>query len=789
MSSNNCQTNIRELDKDFIDCEKYLNRVLKRRIDKPRPSTNKYKKNDNQGRAVKVFLTGPSSRPHSSSAGLKVGTVSEIPSSERVIHKEIMANNKATVEVTVKSKQKGKQRTRSLSSGRADSKGEKNNEASKQTNLVDPSRVFQKSNRSKTPPIKHLPWSEVLKENTNPKSQEIAVKVKCHDSQDPARHVKSHHGNKESVRSKPVLKSRTQTLEQHRKKYIDSLETKHVNSKETTISGESSGFSSSMDEVECVDKGVQCWMPPSSALNGDSTTTVSSSKIAEEVNVKIPDLGPGATSLMIDTFSMFNPVRTLNFLIKELHGFVKKTNDKNLRRIIMDMEKALLRIPPDQHGGDFPLNFIPCPVSDPDTMKTSETTGHTLKHAVPLTTESFARTLASVPALALRVDSSLLSNFDNRSGKTSVSLGAAVHSDNSAVVFQKQLEESCMKLETMCQEMETNNTELRNQRDKLEEYCEHFSRELKLKNQELDAWLAKERDYMQTISTLRTNLESSGRAMAELTSLTAQLREENKSLSSVREMQYKMNQQLQESQRTNEQLQKEIQLLQLEKEKLVIINQGKDNELERFKKEVKDIRVLVVEQLTSLKTSIQQDMPESFSSLSFLTSNFTDIDSIPSDAPHVITSRRPVCSSPNSSKSSFANVNSSWEMLSSIPPLNCDHSAPAILLLSAVKEKESFKSLEVDSAEITEVSDQDDSGSNEHTVVAQTKQTGEDKNELELLFDEVGKQTKLSSTIISVLSPPHQFSLKEPEGISQYNESQLNSPLHSAILSVNKAES
>ena len=54
--------------------------------------------------------------------------------------------------------------------------------------------------------------------------------------------------------------------------------------------------------------------------------------------------------------SSFNPLRTLNFLIKELRGKVHKNHDENMQRIIEDMEKALCCIPLDCYQTSTPLH-------------------------------------------------------------------------------------------------------------------------------------------------------------------------------------------------------------------------------------------------------------------------------------------------------------------------------------------------------------------------------------------------------------------------------------------------
>nr|CAD7586136.1 unnamed protein product [Timema genevievae] len=326
--------------------------------------------------------------------------------------------------------------------------------------------------------------------------------------------------------------------------------------------------------------------------------------------------------------------------------------DEHLQRIINDMEHTLRRIPTELRSiSQSDLDSL-VPTRDKATNEGSEKPSRT---TIPARHSPHTKPLEQ-HNLSLRKTNSKI-----------------------ALTLQKHLEETCSKMEETSRQMEETCNQLRNDKEKLHEELEH-------KAKIIGSLKSNEEHYLKTIGNLRADLEQLNNKVSEqtkiltnLSTLSFQLTNENKVIPSLREAQAKLNIRLEEAFRENERLRTQLQMMKLEREKFHILLTSKDNELEKFKLEVKGIQELVADQLTNMKNFVNHEKArDHLDNIIRVVSSHTqslgfdtELESMVSDVSHEPSGggegrRGPHCSSPTSSMSSSLGIYPSWQVISRI---------------------------------------------------------------------------------------------------------------------------
>jgi hypothetical protein len=312
MNARRVQSSISGLQRDITNYEAFLSKVIKGKVYKPKSAAYKPAQNVNpsilRGGPITPFVTDPSLKklypPKARSRPQKANTE---PSgiANRVLCKEVFENSNATVEVRVKTKRPnvGISRKRSRSktgislpeTDRSVTKDEKRKQSNVRLQHSDPSKQNRDAQHGidSHSHLNHgpLPWAHILKgknavcmiHDVNPKDKDEVSNNKVD-------------GNRRRTR---------RSLKRQHKRLVpeDSLS--------SSVSDDSSD-----DQKPCnyISRSVQCSQPEIVA-SSNKQKDMPPSKLSTEYNHSSVD----------GRFSSFNPVRTLNFLVKELSGKLKKS--------------------------------------------------------------------------------------------------------------------------------------------------------------------------------------------------------------------------------------------------------------------------------------------------------------------------------------------------------------------------------------------------------------------------------------------------------------------------------
>jgi hypothetical protein len=313
MNARRVQSSITGLQRDIANYEAFLSKVIKGKVDKPKSAAYKPAQNVNpsivRGRSVTPFVSDPSVkilyppkiRPRHQQSNTKPPNTAN-----RVLCKEVFENSNATVEVRVKTKRpnvgvnRKRSRGNTLISVPEIDRSVTKDETQKQSNVL-----FQQSDPSQhNRDVQHgrenqshlndgsLPWAHILKDkntvcmihSAKPKDKDEAGQKKVH-------------GNRRSTR---------RSIKRQHKQLVP----------ENSMSSSTSDDSSD-DQKSCkyVSRSVQCSLPGVIASD-DREKDMPPSKLSTECN---------CSSVIGGSLSMFNPVRTLKFLVKELRGKLGKS--------------------------------------------------------------------------------------------------------------------------------------------------------------------------------------------------------------------------------------------------------------------------------------------------------------------------------------------------------------------------------------------------------------------------------------------------------------------------------
>ncbi|PSN35544.1 hypothetical protein C0J52_27304 [Blattella germanica] len=474
MNSRRVQSSISRLQKDVDNCEMFVSKNIKNKIDKSKSNTLKRDQNtDSVGsreRSVMTYVTSPRPKtPELPTWKPNSHKTTSNSAGSRVLCKEVFENNNATVEVTVKAKtsstDKSRKRTRSntalsVAETDASSKSGVRKEANAQLERPAPSKVNRKGSTPKKVQThsrnKHLSWAHILKDNNIP----------C-----------AAHAEKSNVEPERPRKKFTHSSKNAQRRF-------HAdNSAKSTETSESS-CSSDQNSICYVDRSVQCHLLKNvggSSKQEDNTKASVSSKLSSNTD--------GYSS-----FSMYNPVRTLNFLIKELRGKVKKCDsDKNMQKILSDIEQALTRIPLDCSIQDTKENMSDIPSRDVNVATKQSNLGFVpLKPADPTMSKTVLAPRAKLPEQE---------SAPRQQSKTSVQLSPPVRGPSHSELMQQGLEVRCAQLELNLGQLDIKYEKQRKENKALVEQMKNLK-------EQFDMVTSREKDYLTTINYLRSNLET-----------------------------------------------------------------------------------------------------------------------------------------------------------------------------------------------------------------------------------------------------------------------------------------
>ncbi|XP_069686374.1 uncharacterized protein [Periplaneta americana] len=819
MNSRRVQNSISGLERDISSYEAYLSKLLNNMVDKPKSNVCKQVQNVASGireRSAVPFVTGPLKRSNPSKSSAKSSH-----STNHVLCKEIFGNNNATVEVTVKTKSlsndKCRKRPRSstISSAAENERLLLKDNVPKQSNMLFEPPVPSKLNRNvqyerkcqQHSNQKHLSWSHILKDKN---SACIIHKKKTMDKIS---------GVKSSTKGRRSLHSRKQT---HRPRPVHTADDSLSSS---SISDESSEIND-QDSPQYSSKSIQCCLSGKEVpQNGQKEMPISSKNGSDH------DGG--------NTFSIFNPVRTLNFLIKELRGRLQKCEEESsLHRIISDMEQALIRIPSDINTHKVKENNFEAPTRD-ETSKTRN-------GFVPLKTAEASLTKLPYAPRSKLVEQRHITEADNllshhlneptsrNSAKVTVEAVTPPVKDI-GLVSKLQVEQKEIELKYVTLERNYKQLELALAQQKIE--TNSLNGKVTSQMKELELLNVKEKDYLTTISYLKTNLEmmtkkveEQAKSVAELTASNAQLKEENKTLLPIRDAHATLSKRLKETSQEEGKTHAEAQMLKLEREKFEIVMASRNKEIDKLKKELRDIQAFASEQMLNLKSlsSKYRNVIEKGhrSNHDQEKQSHSKTDSDPESQPAEVTvffektqtgggprpergvgeaEIQPVCSSPTSSS---LEVYPSWQKISRISS-NKDtskHSWSDVIVLSPtekskLKEKNSSDSEHNKTLSLVRVSSPNfksfimDSLSENGLVetssessTTEPKSCQELKDELKGVFDKIKKQARMGIGL-TLPSPPQKYTeISEPGGMSQWSEISDDSVANSVFLSASNVD-
>ncbi|RZF32326.1 hypothetical protein LSTR_LSTR001790 [Laodelphax striatellus] len=310
--------------------------------------------------------------------------------------------------------------------------------------------------------------------------------------------------------------------------------------------------------------------------------------------------------------AFLNPVRTLNFLIRELRGKISEsTQDENLARIISDMESTAGRL---SKSNGFKDN---------------------------------SGTLISKEDLKF---------FLNILQRTEKDMGV----DKGSLELQSKLEEACNKLEDMCRVMEKTAT------TKQKEEKQNLLSEL-TKTKESLAAAEKE---IKRMGKIETELKEEKQKNEEAKRKIHDMKIKFSSLNTV------LNEQLLEVKDENKKLQKEIKYLFLEKEKNSVLMKVKDEEIDKLRGSLEEIKSLIKNQLRTFQREEIDDVctadqdktlkpVDMLNDISLLTWSEENLDRPNRDLKKVAR-----CSSPVTSISPAAEDDESWRRISELHPVD-----------------------------------------------------------------------------------------------------------------------
>lgn len=469
--------------------------------------------------------------------------------------------------------------------------------------------------RIKSPDRKVNSWGRILKEQHTSSAKELKktaasavnVKQKSVTSTNLKNQTQTHLKEKNINFENPVPQTKT-TVTRHKTVGKDNAYpvVKNKSSSHTmrleppSLKSEyTSGSSSSItgESIMLIDRSAQCSATFLEATDGNNW--------CDNCN-DINQAGDNGLAFL-------NPVRTLNFLVRELRGKLsEESEDDNMSRIIRDMENTIARLSktPENNAKDG-WNTI---ISEED----------------------------------LKVVLELLQNTPQVSQKVS-------EAEKTALELQTKLEGTCCKLEDLCKQLEKTTAQ------KLKHEKQRLIGELTLKNEELELATARGNELQQTIGELQKKNEENSRQIV----LLRESQSRTMALNAV------LTEQLQDIEKKYQQAVTEMQFLKLEKEKNLVLMKCKDQDVYEMRKSLEEIKNFVIQHLSTFQlervnsgpildeSKLDLDDMTLASTLSTTVLHNKNVNDVKKDLP--------VCSSPVETLSPSPEEDESWCKISNVP--------------------------------------------------------------------------------------------------------------------------
>nr|XP_022920301.1 uncharacterized protein LOC111428834 isoform X2 [Onthophagus taurus] len=280
----------------------------------------------------------------------------------------------------------------------------------------------------------------------------------------------------------------------------------------------------------------------------------------------------------VSSFTNFDPIRTLHFIAKELHSKLLDSlpNDKSIQQMVIDMQVALSRIPPEV-ASCVALHLDSPPVN----MVQKETSTESLK---------YAPYYDDIPIQVVKAPT-----FDKSCQTIRTNY---IEADK----FQKHLEESSAKIETACKQMENVCTRLKSEKEELEIMLRAEKETVKFLRKQME-----ECEYEKTEATntkLITLQQERDSYHLQVKRLKAQI-ESNQS-NSAQELKTVVQELRKQKTLADEQialLNHNLTLTTMEKEKFVAILSARDRQIKEIRGEMSQLQEVVNEQLADLQNS------------------------------------------------------------------------------------------------------------------------------------------------------------------------------------------
>ncbi|KAK9876164.1 hypothetical protein WA026_011280 [Henosepilachna vigintioctopunctata] len=308
-------------------------------------------------------------------------------------------------------------------------------------------------------------------------------------------------------------------------------------------------------------------------------------------------------------FSSFDPLRTLHFLVKELQYKLQSDlpDDNNMHQIVMDMQHALTRVPPEI-ASIIQLHYSTDTIA-PRKSSSSNTILNSKKQDVEVRVTKV-----------------------NQSSQT-------IHKFEDTELIQKIMEGSTLKLEASCRQMEMLCGRLKSEKEDLDEQLKIERDNVRfLKKRVGDLELQCEQLVSVTIKRLEEEKNELQLQVNRLTDVVdSQSTHANNELKNVthelKQIQIKAEQECTK-------LRHQLALANMEKEKYIAILTVRDRQISEIRSEMSQLQDVVNEQLMDIHNNALADLPSTNSSETNniwkriegeKTENYSNLSSVASD--------------------------------------------------------------------------------------------------------------------------------------------------------------
>lgn len=530
MSTRMVRRNIESLSKEITDVEKKLQDVLKSKSKKPC-----FGRNETACRDIELFITGPS--------GKKLPTAIVKPDTLFRARKasgkcvDVFENNDGTVKVTVERHSSSHEnRIRSHSTPEVNiaptvvERTSKSTENMKKASDRRSTTAVMTGKIKVTPKSLHQSWGDVLdgrQRSANPMQQpKKIVPVQAQGSVIRKQPQKSDNSSVKPSSIIPTVQQKDSNSAVREQNSIAASRTSFIKN----------SAAETMPACKPQQQDTSSLSPSSSSCYRSSVASGSR---------ELQSVPHSSHAVENEPFALFNPVTTLNFLVKELRGIVRKNSTPTcISRVLCDIERTVARIPPEVCEKDVTRGHGDVKVK------------HVVQGPPPELLEELRRNV-------------------------------------------EHMEHRSRHLHSTCEA-------LRKDRDQLRQT-------LTARQSEMDAVLHILKEKEATIEKLQKDFASVSakteeycKTITEMSSTVISLKESKEDLL---KKQQAMESRLKEIEKELEKQTAELQLKNLEKDKMASQLGSKERELEVCKLQLTEMKTLVRDQLISLRDAVQKGLP------------------------------------------------------------------------------------------------------------------------------------------------------------------------------------